>query len=60
MSNLHHGYAEGEKVNYTTTGRFPKPINGTVVGSDGGWLRVKGADGVERKTRPGPVSRGHR
>lgn len=45
----------GDRVAYTTTGRFPKEVKGVVTGFDGGWVIVKGDDGKERKTRPAPL-----
>jgi hypothetical protein len=46
----------GARVRYTTTGRYPKIITGTVTGFDGGWVVVKDDEGVSRKTRPSPIT----
>lgn len=51
MSDLQTGH----RVAYTTTGRYPKEIQGVVVGHDNGWVIVKGDDGKERRTRPSPL-----
>lgn len=45
----------GDRVAYTTTGRFPKEVTGAVTGLDNGWVIVKGDDGKERRTRPSPL-----
>lgn len=58
-----HQFKAGDRVAYTTTGRFPKEVVGTVEGIEdlgkvrggGLWARVRGDDGATRKTRPGTL-----
>ena len=46
----------GQRVSYTTTGRFPKKVAGVIEGFDDPWVVVKCDDGITRKTRPGPLT----
>jgi hypothetical protein len=53
-------FKAGDRVAYTTTGRYPKDVTGTVerledlgkARGGGIWAHVKGDDGQTRKTRP--------
>jgi hypothetical protein len=48
-----HSFKHGQKVTFSTPGRYPRPQSGTVTGVESGWLTVKCDDGVVRKTKPG-------
>lgn len=52
-----NGFNIGDKVAYTTTGRYPTRVEGTVDGFDGVWVLVKDAAGKVRKSRPSPLTK---